>query len=544
MNAAQRYGARLTRKVRLLILLNVVAGVWYFGWLLQPGRAGNPWLYGALIVAELFNLVQAAGFWWTCSAQKVRPHVPVQGLHSVDVFIPTYNEPVAIVEQTVAAALRLTDAEVRVHLLDDGRRPEMAALAARHRVGYLTRSDNRGAKAGNINAALSCTDAEYVAVFDCDHVPHPNFLERTLGHLADEGVAFVQTPQYYGNADAGGVPAAAWAQQALFFGAILRGKDALGATFCCGTNVVFRRTALEEQGGFPEDSVTEDFALSIRLHERGWRSAYVDEVLAHGLAPTDMASYVGQQQRWARGCLAAIPVTLRARLPLRLKLQYLLSSAFFMSGWTVLVYMLLPAVATATGALPVNGATADEFLFHFAPYWALSLAIVAVVGVGSYTFAAFSLFSASFWIHVLASLQVATGRQGRFNVTPKTGSSGRQPRAVLPALVTIAALTACAAYGLALDRSAARINNVAFAALHIAVLASGALPALTRARPPAAREQRSPLAVAVGGPGAARLATRAERADRGRVIVGDRLGGRDRGAEPGDVRAAAPPHGR
>ena len=533
MNAAQRYGARLTRKVRLLILANIVAGVWYFGWLLEPGRAGNPWLYGVLIVAELFNVVQAAGFWWTCSSQRVRPHVPVQGRHSVDVFIPTYNEPVAIVEETVAAAGRMVGAEIRVHLLDDGRRPEMAAMAARHGAGYLTRAGNRGAKAGNINAAMSCTDAEFIAIFDCDHVPDPTFCERTLGHLADEGIAFVQTPQYYGNADQGEVPAAAWAQQALFFGPILRGKDALGATFCCGTNVVFRRTALEEQGGFPEDMVVEDFALSIQLHERGWRSAYVDEVLARGLAPTDMASYVGQQQRWARGCLAAAPMALRARLPWRLKLQYLLSSAFFLSGWTVLVYMMLPAVSTATGALPVNGATSDEFLFHFAPYWALSLAIVAVVGLGSYTFAAFSLFSASFWIHVVASVQIATGHQGTFNVTPKTGSSSRQPRAVLPVLVAIAALAACSVYGLVLDRSAGRINNVAFAVMHIAVLASGARPALTggRARTaasPAATPGR-PAGVGAGRSEAARLATRAEREDRGRVIVGGRPGGRARG---------------
>ena len=142
----------------------------------------------------------------------------------------------------------------------------------------------------------------------------PRFLEATLGHFADDARGV--------RADAAVLRQrrarrrrrrAAWSQQALFFGAIARGKDGHGAMFCCGTNVVFRRAALEAVGGFPEDSVTEDFELSIDLHERGWRSVYVPEVLAHGLGPEDMASYVSQQQRWARGCFGAIPRVLRAR---------------------------------------------------------------------------------------------------------------------------------------------------------------------------------------------------------------------------------------
>ena len=163
----------------------------------------------------------------------------------------------------------------------------------------------------------------------------------------------MQTPQYYANWDRGEVPGAAWGQQALFFGPIARGKDGHDAMFCCGTNVVFRRAALEQVGGFPADSVTEDFELSIRLHELGWRSRYVPEVLAHGLGPEDMASYVSQQQRWSRGCLSALPAVLRSSLPLRLKVQYALSASYFLSGWTVLVYMTFPVVRLLTGAQPL-----------------------------------------------------------------------------------------------------------------------------------------------------------------------------------------------
>ena len=95
---------------------------------------------------------------------------------------------------------------------------------------------------------------------------------------------------------------------------------------CCGTNFVIRRAALDDAGGFPEQALTEDFALSIRLHESQWRTVYVNEVLARGLGPEDMSAYVSQQLRWSRGCLAAIGTAIRARLPFRLRMQYLHAS--------------------------------------------------------------------------------------------------------------------------------------------------------------------------------------------------------------------------
>jgi cellulose synthase/poly-beta-1,6-N-acetylglucosamine synthase-like glycosyltransferase len=473
---------------RLLLVALVPLALFYFGWLLAPDRVGQPVLYTLLLAAELFNLAQAIGFWWTCAGERDRPRRVRSGPPPlVDVLIPVYDEPVAVVEPTVAAATRMTGAEVCVWLLDDGDSDAMRRLAARRGAEYLRRDRREGAKAGNVNHALRYADAPYVVVLDCDHVPAPHFLEATLGELEDERVAFVQTPQYYANAGRGEVPAAAWSQQALFFGPIARGKDGHEAMFCCGTNVVFRRAALLDAGGFPADSVTEDFELSIRLHERGWRSRYVPEVLAAGLGPEDMASYVSQQQRWSRGCLGALGAVLRARLPLRLKAQYALSASYFLSGWTVLVYMSFPVVRILTGAQPLAATTADQFLVHFAPYFGMALLALTWLGGGTYTFKAFALQAASFWIHVQSTVLALLRRRGRFVVTPKEGVAGRQPRAVAPALAALAVLVGVAAYGLARDQEPATLNNVAFAALHVCVLLTGVLPAL-RATPLAVRE--------------------------------------------------------
>ena len=476
-------------RLRLLVLIAAPLALYYFAWLLAPGRMGNPVLYLLLVLAELFNLVQAAGFWWTCARDRTRRRKVVvdnRELPPVDVLIPVYDEPVDVVEPTVEAALRMRGADLRVWLLDDGRSDAMRALARRRGAGYVRRRRRHGAKAGNINHALQACEAPFVVVLDCDHVPDERFLEATLGHFADRRIAFVQTPQYYANAGASELAAAAWSQQALFFGAIARGKDGHDAMFCCGTNVVFRRAALDDAGGFPERSLTEDFELSLRLHERGWRSAYVAEVLARGLGPEDMASYVGQQHRWARGCLSAIGAVLRGRLPWRLRAHYLLSCSYFLTGWTVLVYMTFPIVRILTGAQPLAAPAADQFLVHFVPYFGLALYMVAFMGSGAYTFRAFALQAASFWIHVHASLAVALRRPGTFKVTPKRGARGPQPRTVAPGLLMIALLLGVGIYGLSRSHDPSTLNNVAFALVHVTILGFGVAPALRRAASQAA----------------------------------------------------------
>lgn len=472
------------RRAIVMAALCIPLAIWYLSWLLQRQRIGNPELFGLLIAAEAFNLVQAIGFWWTCGHQRLRGGRAAKAPAPVDVMIPVFDEPPTVVEPTVAAARALRGTAVRVWLLDDGDRDEMQRLAARYGAGYVRRAEHRGAKAGNLNHALAVTDAPYVVVLDCDHVPHIDFLERTLGYLEHPEVAFVQTPQYYANASRSPVCTAAAAQQNLFFGPICRGKDGLGAMMCTGTNVAFRRDALADAGGFPEGSITEDFLLSVRLHELGWRSVYLSEVVASGLGPEDMASYISQQQRWARGCLSAIPAVLRARLPWKTRVQYLLSATYFLSGWTLLLYMSLPVVRLLFGVQPLARISADQFLIHFAPYYCGALGAVALAGSGTYTFGAFALASSSFWIHVQATVNALLRRAARFVVTPKHGTNVRQPRAVAPVLVTVTVLVGASIYGLVHTHGPATLNNVAFAALHSSILLIGIAPALLLRRSP------------------------------------------------------------
>ncbi|MFT3853991.1 MAG: hypothetical protein QM733_14800 [Ilumatobacteraceae bacterium] len=190
---------------------------------------------------------------------------------------------------------------------------------------------------------------------------------------------------------------------------------------------------------------------------------------------------------------------LRSGLPLRQKAQYLLSASYFLSGWTVLVYLTLPVIRITTGLQPIAGAGVDDFLVHFAGYFGLAVATVAAVGSGTYTFGAYALATSTFWVHVHATCKAIFRRPGRFVVTPKSGDAVRQWRPVAPTLAVIAILVAVAAQGLLRDQSPAALNNVAFICLHVAVLSRGIAPALLPAL-------STPVTVAVATPSRRRAA--------------------------------------
>jgi cellulose synthase (UDP-forming) len=174
---------------------------------------------------------------------------PLEG-GSVDVFITTYNEPVDLVRLTMEAALRIDWPRLKVHVLDDGARPQMLAVAKELGAGYITRGGEwtgkpRHAKAGNVNNALMETDGEFILILDADQIPDPHIVRRTIGYFRDPRLAFVQTPQVFYNVPPGD-PFGADAP--LFYGPIMRGKDGWDAAFFCGSNALLRREALLQLG--------------------------------------------------------------------------------------------------------------------------------------------------------------------------------------------------------------------------------------------------------------------------------------------------------
>jgi cellulose synthase (UDP-forming) len=233
-----------------------------------------------------------------------------ESLPQVDVLICTYNEDATILQRTIMGALATGYPKVRVWVCDDGRREWLRALCEKFACGYLTRPDNHHAKAGNINHALSHLaqlpePPDFVAILDADFVALPQFIPRALSLFREADVGVVQTPQHFVNPDpiqSNLSIARCWPdEQRFFFDVVMASKDAWGAAFCCGTSSILRFSALMQISGFPTDSVTEDYLVSLRLRQRGWRTVYLNECLSLGLAPEGLAEYITQRSRWCLG---------------------------------------------------------------------------------------------------------------------------------------------------------------------------------------------------------------------------------------------------
>ena len=426
----------------MLLGVNLLLAVIYFLAIAFYFPAGNQIVFAVFVAGEVFHLWQLGTYLYTIWG--VGPERPFDAgyLPSVDVFITVAGEPVDIVAATVRGALAQDYAgPYSIVLLNDGlvagkdNWREIEKLAEAFKVECLTRTVPGGAKAGNINNALRMRpQATLVAVFDADHVPEPFFLSRTVGFFTDERMGFVQSPQYYHNYAANYVSGGAWEQQDLFFGPILRGKDRTGSVFMCGTNMVMRRAALNEVGGMCETNIAEDFMTSLFLHERGWKSTYVPEVLARGLAPEDFLSYYKQQHRWARGSLEIIfrynPL-FRRGLTLPQKIQYLASASYYLTGPVALMNGLLPILFFFTG-IEVFTISTNALAMVFIPYICLSLYVLQRSSSFTYSFRALSFSTGSFWLQITALYGVLTGRKTAFAVTSKQQLTGNFLHLVVP----------------------------------------------------------------------------------------------------------------
>ena len=242
----------------------------------------------------------AAEAWWG----DTQPHVAI--------LIATYNEELEVLERTIICAKVLRHKNKEVIVLDDGRRGWLKEYCRSQGVRYITRPNNIGSKAGNINNAISvlARDArapDFIAILDADFVPHHGFLIRSLALFHDPEVGLVQTPQHFFNSDPIqhnlGLSRSYPDEQRFFFDHLQPSRDAWGVAFCCGTSSIARWAAIQDVGGFPTESVTEDFMMTLVLRDAGWSTVYLSEPLTEGLAPEGLKEYVTQRSRWCLGMM-------------------------------------------------------------------------------------------------------------------------------------------------------------------------------------------------------------------------------------------------
>jgi cellulose synthase (UDP-forming) len=369
-----------TPVARLLALVALFYTFYYLSW--RVGYSLNPdalWFSVPLLLAEVQGAINFILFMFMTWDLKPVPHPAAPRGRTVDIFIPTYNEDLSILRMTILGALNVRYPH-ETWVLDDGRRPALRELCEEMGVHYLTRADNRHHKAGNINAALSQTNGEFIAIFDADQIPLPDFIEHTLGYFVDDKVAFVQTPQEFYNLDSvqhktNWQEGQTWHEQALFYNVIQPGKNRWNAAFWCGSNSIMRRSALLSVGGIATETVTEDIHTSLRLHAAGWKSIYHDELLSMGLAPQDFLAFTVQRLRWGQGAMQVLrrenPFVKRG-LTFAQRINYIGSMVTYFEAFQRLVYTLAPSIVLFTAILPIQ-VSVLPFVSRFIPYFALGI---------------------------------------------------------------------------------------------------------------------------------------------------------------------------
>lgn len=434
----RRYVGTLVTLV--LVMMSLIASTRYMFWRFTASLGqdvNGDMLFGlGLLAAELYAwLVLVIGFFQTAWPLKRKP-VPMPSDLSlwptVDVFIPTYNEPLSVVRPTVMAALALDwpQDKIKVYILDDGRRPEFREFAESVGATHLTRPDNAHAKAGNINAALPATKGELIAIFDCDHIPTRSFLQISVGwFLQDKKLAMVQTPHHFLSPDPFernlGLFRLMPNEGELFYGLIQDGNDLWNATFFCGSCAVIRRKMLLEIGGVAIETVTEDAHTTLKLHRLGYTTAYIGIVQAAGLATESLSAHVTQRIRWARGMAQIFRVdnpVLGRGLNWPQRLCYLNAMVHFFYGFPRIIFLTAPLAYLFFEAHIIQ-ASADLIVVYALPHLIhANIANSRIQGKYRHNLWAEVYETALAWyILVPTTLALINPKFGKFNVTAKGG---------------------------------------------------------------------------------------------------------------------------
>ncbi|HSB46198.1 MAG TPA: glycosyltransferase [Nitrospira sp.] len=341
--------------------------------------------------AEAYAFVQILLFAYHAWSPLERQPVPLRRYPIVDIFVTVVDEPVAILRRTLVGCLNqdYPKDRYRVYVLDDGRRDELKSLASSLNCGYIRREDRQHAKAGNLNHALQYTSGEIIAIFDVDHVPTDRFLRDTVGFFQDDLVAFVQTPHHFYNPDVFQknlqLEGVLKNEQALFYRVLQAGRDRHNSAFFAGSCGLFRRRMLMEIGGFRTETVTEDIHTSMAIHAQGYRSCYLNKVLAAGLMPETFESSMKQRIRWAMGHVQIFfqtnPFTMRG-LTLGQRFGYFASIFYFLHGVPRVVCLIAPLFALLLGIIPV-AADVPSLVNFFGSYYLATLVMLRTVSRGT-----------------------------------------------------------------------------------------------------------------------------------------------------------------
>jgi cellulose synthase (UDP-forming) len=371
------------------------------------------------------------GFNLTAHQARIQAWRP-RSYPSVDIYLPICGEPIEVLHNTWTAVSELIESyegPAGAYVLDDGPSEEARSVSESFGFCYISRPDVRAfKKSGNLRYAFTRTNGEYLVILDADFAPRRDFLTETLPYMEDSKIAIVQTPQFFrGSPRQTWIENAAGAIQEVFYRSIQVARDRFGAAICVGTSAVYRRAALEPQGGPTLIPYAEDVHTGLDVRRSGWTMVYVPVVLSVGICPDNLDAFVRQQYRWCTGNagvvfsrrLWTVPMTIPARL------TYI--SGFFYYAYTGLLTFFGPLIPIVMLAFVPGQIRLRNFIvllpamlsgFVMYPLWHRS----------SYGPSVWSLGIARGWAHVFAIWDGARGKTMGWHPSRTPGSSLRRFR--------------------------------------------------------------------------------------------------------------------
>jgi len=379
---------------------------------------------------------------------------------SVDIFITTYNEPVDMLRRTVIGCQAMEYPNKRVYICDDKSRAPMRRLAEELGCHYICREHNIHAKAGNINNALAQTDGELVAIFDADCIPTKKFLAKTVGFFRRLGVGMVIASQHFYNRETDfknmSVETVLSVDQSTFFSQVQAGRDTFNAMLCFGTGFVVGRDALKHIGGVPTETLSEDWATTIKLQAAGYKTYFINEPLTAGAAAESIGEFVQQRLRWAKGTIQALYSSTN---PLKVKglnfIQRCIHSYgifYYLMFPLQLIVLLFPLLYFFFDIVPIK-TNLNQMTFFFIPFFLLLQVVFSWVSNNYSSFLSSHVYEYFLYIPISGALiRLLRDPQYKiFRVTRK-GISRKgitfEKSVAWPLIITLALYVAALLYGI------------------------------------------------------------------------------------------------
>jgi cellulose synthase (UDP-forming) len=350
-------------------------------------------------------------------------------LPTLDVIISTYNEPLYILSRTILAAMKIDypKCKLNVYVGDDGSRQEIKDFCDKVGAHYVSREDHSHAKAGNINNVLNNSNGEYLLLLDTDMIPKKSIAFDMIYYFEDSKAGFVQSPQVFYNNDVYQINLkvgdAVPNEQDFFMRDILEKRAAYNAVLHVGSNAIFKRAAIEDIGGIPTKSITEDMATGMLIQAKGYNSYFVNKPLAIGLTVETIGDLVKQRDRWLRG---SIQVSKKYH-PLKIKGLNLMQRIIYFDGllyWSFglqkMIYTISPFLYLLFG-IALFDANGFEIVLAFLPYFLANILYFRRVSKRKRNITWSHIYDMALAPHMAFAFltEVIANRTIKFNVTRK-----------------------------------------------------------------------------------------------------------------------------